>query len=241
MSPLLERWIRRVTLAACDGDRAAVRRASSHMPYLSVRERAWLERAGIDAMRKIKASRSADRSRYATSSAVQNDLEKAANALDRKLQTKAKAVRVTEALEKGRGDCVVFYGSTYHQKPADGHKDWQGKTYVDRYWRRTLRDGGREDLIPEVGKRIAEEGIPTVQWAMGAPVWLVTRPYCRHALRPIPTEDALNADDLADYPKGKAEFRDHAHRSLTDAQRYARKKARRLAIRARLREKEKAA
>lgn len=63
----------------------------------------------------------------------------------------------------------VFYIASSHEDCAEDHKDFQGKVYVDRYC------GDKEAL-----QYAREHNIRTIQWVLKKPVWLVTRPNCRH-------------------------------------------------------------
>lgn len=230
MSPLLDKWIRSTTLAVHEclqrGDKDSeirhkleviARRIKAADPK-TVR---FLVETGMAAARGCRRNPA-----VLVSTFWQRKLEIAANTADRKLQYRAKRLQIADALEHGD----VFYVSTVHQKPADGHKDWQGKLYVDRMWRSNLRSEGMESWIPTVGKWIAEHGIKTVQWAIGAPVYLCTRPYCRHKLIPIPVYEAMSCSRkqlIARHP----EILDHSHRSMTRAQAAAKYTKRRQELR----------
>ncbi|WP_281512168.1 hypothetical protein [Mammaliicoccus vitulinus] len=82
----------------------------------------------------------------------------------------------------------IFFLCSVHAKPAEDHKDYQGKIYVDRFWRMKL-DTDEERYA--VGSYIKNKNIQTVQEIMGKPVWLTTRPYCKHYFIPLKTEDVL--------------------------------------------------
>lgn len=264
MSPAFERWVIEVSAAigrwmiesqTVHELREGIANADSKIPFLSQRERNSMRQRAYAIARHvglrrfgIKRSNQASRPSYAEEpttenvanvmslTTVQSEISKIANSMDRAVQLKAKAVRITDTLEKGRANPdipVIFYLCTVHQKPAEGHKEWQGKLYVDRMWRATLESNGFGWLTSEVEKRIKSMGIHTVQWAMGGPVWLQTRPYCRHKFIPIPTHEALWLD-LNEIKGRHPEYLDHSHRSMTREQAYDKQKRRRRAVKERI-------
>lgn len=85
---------------------------------------------------------------------------------------------------------VVFFMCSKHFKPAKDHKDYQGKIYVDRYWRMKVNGKAYND----VKNYIEDNNIMTIQKVQGDPVYLTTRPYCRHYFIPLFTEDVLDGD-----------------------------------------------
>lgn len=118
-------------------------------------------------------------------------------------------------LQRGRVDPVVFYLVSSHQKPQPAHEPLQGKLLVDYYWRSVLEGDYR---LERVGKIVRNRKIRTVQWALGAPHYLITRPNCRHYLIPVKTNDvlALGIRDIrALYQKKRTGIR----RPLTDQMR----------------------
>lgn len=259
MSPALERWVVRASDAIAKWLlesqtvlelRGGLSRCDSHMPYLNERERAFL-RDGAEALgrsvglRRFGRTRSNqagfvppradDVARVLSLDSVQRGISKLANQMDRHLQAKAKTVLISETLQQGRAgkglpDPTVFYLSTQHQKPAAGHAGWQGKLYVDRMWRSTLEASGYSMFEKAIEKRIRDDGIHTVQWAMGAPVWLVMRPYCRHRFIPIPLHEGLTLP-LEEIKARHPEVLDHSHRSMTPAQARERIRLRRRRVR----------
>lgn len=86
---------------------------------------------------------------------------------------------------------MIFYACSSHSKPAKDHADYQGKIYVDRYWRKYCTGMMPEWLIAAVEDFIQKNEIISIQKIMGPPVWLCTRPFCRHKLYPINTLSVL--------------------------------------------------
>ena len=75
----------------------------------------------------------------------------------------------------------VFFLCSKHNEPASDHKDYQGKIYVDRFWRQKVSG---EDYYA-VLSYIRNHGVKTVQEIAGTPVYLTTRPHCKHFFVPV--------------------------------------------------------
>ena len=86
---------------------------------------------------------------------------------------------------------MIFYACSSHSKPAKDHKDYQGKIYVDRYWRKYCTGTVPEWMMMAIEEFIQKNEILTVQKIMGPPVWLATRPFCRHVFVPVNTLSVL--------------------------------------------------
>lgn len=89
---------------------------------------------------------------------------------------------------------MIFYACSSHSKPAKDHKDYQGKIYVDRYWRKYCTGTVPEWMMMAIEDYINKNEILSVQKIMGPPVWLCTRPYCKHKLYPVNTLTVLTED-----------------------------------------------
>ena len=85
----------------------------------------------------------------------------------------------------------IFFICSVHEKPAEDHKDYQGKIYVDRFWR--MKVGGGE--FYSVLSYIKNHDTITVQEIMGDPVYLVTRPNCKHFFIPLDTQSVLHRSE----------------------------------------------
>ena len=91
-----------------------------------------------------------------------------------------KKMRVDDALERS-----VFFLVSKHDDCAIDHEDYQGKLYVNDNWRSMTHN-------PMVASYISTHNIRTFQWVTGKPVYMITRPYCRHYFREIPVSEALS-------------------------------------------------
>lgn len=84
---------------------------------------------------------------------------------------------------------TIFFLCSKHSNPALDHKDYQGKIYVDRYWRQKV--SGKDYYA--VLSYIKNHKVETVQKIMGPPVYLITRPYCKHYFIPQDTSTVLHS------------------------------------------------
>ena len=83
----------------------------------------------------------------------------------------------------------IFYLCSTHINPAKDHRDWEGKIYVSEDWEERVSP----DQHSQVAAYIRNKHIRTVQWVTGEPVWLVTRPNCKHFLIEVPVEEVLSS------------------------------------------------
>lgn len=98
------------------------------------------------------------------------------------IDTMEKKYRIEDALQDG-----IFFLVSKHDDCAKDHEDYQGKIYVNENWRSMTKD-------PMVAMYISTNRIRTFQWVTGKPVYMITRPYCRHYFRKISVNEALSTD-----------------------------------------------
>lgn len=98
--------------------------------------------------------------------------------------------RESEESAKNLPDIKMFYLCSKHLDCAEDHELWQGKLYYDRFWRRYVKD---EDLRRQILAFIKENELNSMQWVVNDPVWLITRPNCRHYFEKISIKEALGA------------------------------------------------
>lgn len=84
---------------------------------------------------------------------------------------------------------VVFYLCSKHNKCAEGHKEYQGKVYVDRFWRTKVSGSEYYAVLSYIKNR----QIMTVQDSLQEPVYLTTRPNCKHYFIPLDTQTVLHS------------------------------------------------
>ena len=94
-------------------------------------------------------------------------------------------------LRINRATQQVFLLCSKHSNPAEDHKDWEGKVYVDKYWRNTLSED--EETRKKVAAYIKNHDVKTVQEICGAPVYMTTRPHCKHFFIPVTIEEVLGS------------------------------------------------
>lgn len=119
---------------------------------------------------------------------------KAENRINRNEGIRANVDKLKKTMKLSRDSAipVVFYLCSHHAKPAKDHEKWEKKLYVDRFWKSNLKGKVDEETLKTVGKYVKNNNIRTVQWVTGAPVYMVTRSYCRHYFIPITTFEVLN-------------------------------------------------
>ena len=96
---------------------------------------------------------------------------------------------LSDLIEENRQNSPFFLASS-HKNPAQDHADWEGKMYYDADWEG--QDWNEEDRA-RIAAYIRNHNLKTVQWVTGEPVYLVTRPNCKHYLMNVPLEEALKS------------------------------------------------
>ena len=133
-------------------------------------------------------------------------LERHTDSKDKKTQIKKLLARSREAdaIAAGRYP-IIFYACSKHSNPANDHKDYQGKIYVDRYWRKYTDGTVPEWFEAAVEEYIRKNNIISIQKIMGPPVWLATRPFCRHRFYPLSSLSVLteNQKDMIPVTHGR--------------------------------------
>lgn len=113
------------------------------------------------------------------------------NKIEEHRNAKMRRKNLVTEMHNSRASSKVFYMSSIHSNPAKDHKDWQGKIYVDRYWRSILADD--KEMLKKVGAYIRNHNTISVQEVCGSPVYLITRPYCKHFLISLDTDEVLGS------------------------------------------------
>lgn len=89
-------------------------------------------------------------------------------------------------MRSSRDSGRVFYLLSWHNKPATDHAPYQGKIYVDKYWKSVTNDNHK------IRSYIRNHNTLTVQDIIKEPVYMLTRPYCRHRFIPLDNSEVLN-------------------------------------------------
>ena len=210
------------------------------IPQANVRERAALIRGAMETAARARVGAKpgedpADASARLTRVCAIRPMERAANAVDRAMASKAKAVALSSLLEEGRKAVspTVFYMVSGHPNPAEGHAEYEYALCVDARWRSALADSGEWWVSKDVARIVRAHGIPSLQSLARGPSWVYTRPYCRHRFVPLPTMEVLADPDPARIRAEHPEVVDPVRPRKGDAARYAAYRRRRSEIRAR--------
>lgn len=83
-----------------------------------------------------------------------------------------------------------FFICSVHANCAEGHKDYQGKIYIDEDWAKFVQN---ESLRKKIDRYVRRRGIQTVQWVCGEPVYMLTRTNCRHYFKKATIQDVLGS------------------------------------------------
>lgn len=83
---------------------------------------------------------------------------------------------------------TVFFLCSSHTSPALDHKDYQGRVYIDRFWRKKVQGF----MYYAVMSYIKNHKCLSVQESMTGPPYLCTRPYCKHYFIPLRTTEVLH-------------------------------------------------
>ncbi len=111
-------------------------------------------------------------------------LERIKNEVANRYELKRKDAALTELLSTG-----IFYLCSAHEKPAEDHREWEGKIYVSENWEERL---DADDVNrAKIEAYIKNHDIKTVEWVTGEPVYLVTRPNCKHYFIEVSVEEVL--------------------------------------------------
>lgn len=256
MGPVMSRWLEASELeayrATLRGDSLSALSASeltitrNIIPYLNQKEAAYLRDASVLYFRKIRKlfsemqDVSAKESRFAdeiTRPFMVRDIEHAANVMDKHLQFKAKAQRLNSGMNQGRASGTVFWLCSWHQTPAEKHKEFQGRVLYDRYWRQTLRKFGMAEKIPVLEGIIRDWDIPSVQDVTNGEPYLITRPYCRHYLVPVTVLEVMKAGSEKEIMSAHPEAKMPNHRTMTKEQQLKAYRKRRADVRRRMKQK----
>lgn len=90
-----------------------------------------------------------------------------------KNESEAKQEILSNYLKQNRADKKLVYVCSFHDDCAIDHQNWQGRMYIDQYWHNYDKTG-------EIAQWVKANNIQTVQKITNKPVWLITRPHCRH-------------------------------------------------------------
>lgn len=110
----------------------------------------------------------------------------------RKLESDEKEQVIKSTLEKNRAlvKPKIFYLASEHNDSALDHKDWQGKIYIDKEWRKLITD---KESIEKVENYLHNNTIYFFQWVIDKPVYFITRPNCRHYFKSLTIDEVVGS------------------------------------------------
>lgn len=97
-----------------------------------------------------------------------------------------------EQLKVGKKSKQVFYICNVFTNSADDHAKYQGKMYYDDRWKSFIDNKEAKKKIQGI---INQKRMKSVQWVKDDPVYLTTRPNCRHRLTPISLDQASGSSE----------------------------------------------
>lgn len=112
-------------------------------------------------------------------------LEKIKNGLGRDIENHDKLSYLSDLMSEG-----IFYLCSQHTHCAEGHKDFQGRVYVSENWRERCPDSATRR---RVASYIRNHSCQTVEEIVGDPVYMVTRPNCRHYFVGLDIEEVMHS------------------------------------------------
>lgn len=115
-------------------------------------------------------------------------LRKVANERANEVESESKTKEMAKALEDNRKQEKVFYIASSHKDCAQDHLDFQGRIYYDEKWESVIKD---DKLKEKVRHFIEVNKLKSFQWVVDKPVFLITRPNCRHYFKELPVKEVL--------------------------------------------------
>ena len=134
--------------------------------------------------KKVWGRRTDYESVYRAIRAVLPVLEKIKNGIGRDVESRDKLDYISRVINRG-----IFYLCSRHTNCAEGHKNYQGKIYVSENWRDRCFDSATKK---RVAAYIKNHNCKTVEEIVDDPIYMVTRPNCRHYFVEIDIEEVMH-------------------------------------------------
>ena len=119
---------------------------------------------------------------------IQNKLNSDIYDKGREIESKLKNDLIEETISKSIEDKEVFMLLSKHDDSATDHKDFQGKMYIMKNWRSIINDNTTE---LEVERYVKKHNVKTFEWVIDNPVYMITRPNCRHYFKKLGVKEVL--------------------------------------------------
>lgn len=104
------------------------------------------------------------------------------------VEAQEKDKEIANSLEKNRENEIVFYLASSHKDCALDHINYQGRVYYDEKWESIIKDNDTKEKVREY---IDKNNLKSFQWVVGNPVYLITRPNCRHYFKKLSVKETL--------------------------------------------------
>lgn len=137
----------------------------------------------VSVLNKVRRSRKDDDAVYESIRRTLPDLEDVKNRIGSRAEESDKKSYLDDLVSDG-----IFYLCSEHADCAEDHRDYQGRIYVSSDWRERCRS---DEERKRVGAYIRNHGCRTVEWVTWEPVYMVTRPHCRHYFIRLDTDEVL--------------------------------------------------
>lgn len=112
------------------------------------------------------------------------------NKIEEHKNSRERRQKLVRQVRGNRANDDVFYMCSIHSNPAEDHKKWQGVIFVDRFWKSVLEDD--KEMQKKVAAYIRNHDTMTVQEIIKDPVYLITRPYCKHFFIALSNDEVLS-------------------------------------------------
>lgn len=133
--------------------------------------------------KKVRGKRRNAETVYLSIRSLISSVEQFKNALGKNIEIRDKENYLNKLLSRG-----VFYLCSEHSNCAEGHLDFQGKIYISKDWEERCP----EELKKSVKYYIKNHDCKTVEEIVSGPVYMVTRPNCRHYFRRVSLDEVLH-------------------------------------------------
>lgn len=159
----------------------AIKMAISLYNKIKVRKQAYIPTEGL-------ATGSVMFAYLIIKSQINDTMRVAINKAERKKLGEEKEAFIMSDITKNRLEQKIFYLCSHHSDSAKDHAPYQGKIYIDKEWRSLASN------VKAVERYIREHQIKEYQWIIDKPVYMLTRPNCRHYMMPLSESEVLHND-----------------------------------------------
>lgn len=134
--------------------------------------------------RQVRGNRTDNESVYRAIKKQLSMMERVKNAISLSVEVRDKHGYLEELKSSG-----IFYLCSKHSKCAKGHEDYQGRVYVSENWRERCTD---VELVEKISAYIRNHDCLTIEEVVGAPIYMVRRPNCKHYFIALDTDEVLH-------------------------------------------------